>query len=288
MLENVSLTVVPYYEKFEFEEPPTTGEEQTDIKTETTEFQWDYKLDDQVVEYFLNHERIESKFDLKGMKYDKEASRLHVTKDFDDPNLAAEFENKLKEFLHSVKEDVKKPKEEVFNKVKEAIEDERDEYVMISASMLDGFTEGGRKPWRDYLVDDKNKLKCLNFIDYFVKLMKEYPDVQIHGMDGTSGKLLLLGKAEKTEDVKLRIDQDLAKFTEIDVKMSAHQLNFLQQTQGEIVNNELKKENAMLVGFPKDGAVDPQLVQVKIIILKKCDDKEVIHLTSLRTGLKQA
>ena len=278
MLENVSLTVVPYYEEFEFEEPPTTGEEQTDIKTETTEFQWDYELGGQVVEYFLNHERNESKFGLKGMKYDKEASRLHVTKDFDDPKLATEFENKLKEFLHSVKEDVKKPKEEVFNKVKKAIEDERDEF---NAAVLDGFTEDGQKPWRDYLVDDKNKLKCLNFIDYFVKLMKEYPDVQIHGTDGTSGKLLLLGKAEKTKDVKLRIDQDLAKFTEIDVKMSVNQLNFLQQTQGEIVNDELKKENAMLVGMPKDGAADPRLVQVKIIILKKCDDKEVIHLTSL-------
>ena len=279
-LENVSLTVVPYYEEFEFKEPPTTGEQQTDITTETTEFQWDYKLDDQVAQYFLNHERIENKFDLKGMKYDKEASRLHVTKDFDDPNLAAEFEKKLKEFLHSVKEDVKKAKEEVFNKVKEAIEDERDEFN-AAVAMVDGFTEDGQKQWRDYLVDDKNKLKCLNFIDYFVKLMKEYPDVQIHEMDGTSGKLLLLGKAEKTKDVKLRIDQDLAKFTEIDVKMSVHQLNFLQQTQGEIVNDELKKENAMLVGFSKDGAVDPQLVQVKIIILKKCDDKEVIHLTSL-------
>ena len=287
--ENISLTVIPYYEDFEELQKTTT---------KFTEFQWDYHLDHLLMDYILNHEGIESKFDLKGMKYDKEASRFYVTKDFDDPKLATEFENKLKEFLRSfVKEDVKIPKGEVFDKVKKAIEDERNEFnaavvdvsfdgsrvifvgkkedvdgkKQLVETMVDRFTEEGQKQSTDFVLEDRNKLKFLNFIDYFADLTKEFPNVKIHGADGASGKLSLLGTTEKTRDVQLRILQDMMKISETAVKTSVHQIDFLQRTQCKIVNDELKKDDAMLLLIKVEGAL-----QAKIMSLKKFDDNEVV------------
>ena len=287
--ENISLTVIPYHEDFEELQKTTT---------KITEFQWDYHLDHLLMDYILNHEGIESKFDLKGMKYDKEASRFYVTKDFDDPKLATEFENKLKGFLRSfVKEDVKIPKGEVFDKVKKAIKDERDEFnaavvdlsfdgsrvifvgkkddvdvkKQLVETMVDRFTEEGQKQSTDFVLEDKNKLKFLNFIDYFADLTKEFPDVKIHGADGASGKLSLLGTTEKTRDIQLRILQDMMKISEIAVKTSVYQIDFLQRTQCKIVNDEFKKDDAMLLLIKVEGAL-----QAKIMRLKKCDDNEVI------------
>ena len=299
-LENVSLIAVPHYEEFEFDELSTKDEQLIDVTNETIEFQWDFHLDHLLMDYILNHEGIKSKFDLKGMKYHEEASRFHVTKDFDDPKLATVFENKLKEFLRSyVKEEVKIPKGEVFDKVKEAIEDERDKFKVdfsfdgsrvifvgkkddvdgkkqLVETMVDRFTEEGQKQSTDFVLEDKNKLKFLNFIDYFAKLMREFPDVQIHGTDSASGKLSILGTAKKVKEVKLQMDQDLMRISETDVKMSAHRLNFLQQTQCKIVNDELKKEDAMLLLINVEEAVYPKALQARIMTFKTCDDKEVI------------
>ena len=254
------------------------------------------------MDYVLTHGGIESKFDLKRMEYDKETSQLYFAKDFDDPKLAAQFGKKLDEFFSSfVKEDVKIPKG-FFDKVKEAIEDidERDEFKVdfsfdgsrvifvgkkdvdgkkqLVETLVDKFTEEGQKLSTDCVVENNNKLKFLNFIDYFAKLMREFPDVQIHGTDGTSGKLSLLGTAKKVKEAKLQIDQDLMRISETDITMSVHQLNFLQQTQCKIVNDELKKEDAMLLLINVEEAVHPKALQARIMTFKTCDDKEVIYL----------
>jgi hypothetical protein len=236
------------------------------------------------------------------MKYDKETSRFHFTKDFDDPKLATEFENKLKEFLNSFgKEDVKIPKA-VFEKVKEAIEGKRDEFEaekvdfkfegsrvifvgkrddvagnkQLVEAMIDKFTEEALKESTDFPIDEKNKLKFLNFIDYFKKLETEFPDVQIRGMESSSGKLSLLGTTGKTKDVKIKIFEDLMKISEIDVKMSDRQIDFLKRTDCEIVNDELKKDDVMLMLRTVRGVVGAKGFQAKIMTLKKCDNTEVI------------
>lgn len=151
---------------------------------------------------------------------------------------------------------------------------------LVETMIDDSCTEEGQKQCRELLVDDKNKLKCLNFIDYFVKLLKEFPDVQIHGTDSTSGRLLLLGTAEKTKAAKLKIDQGLANFTQIDVTTSVHQLKFLECTECRTVNDELKNEDAMLVVMTTEGASGAECLQVKIITLKKRDDIEVMKYMS--------
>ena len=301
IVENVSLIVVPYYEEFNFDELHTT-DEKTDIEAKITEFQWDYDIDRHVMHYIDQFTDIQTKFGLR-MTYDERTSRLHVAKGLDDPHLAAEFENKLEKNLRSFVKDEKIIPKGIFEKVKKTIEDKRDEFnaalvdfsfdgsrvivvgkkddvdvklQLVETMIDDSFTEVGRKQWRELLVDDKNKLKCLNFIDYFVKLLKEFPDVQIHGTDSTSGRLLLLGTSEKTKAAKLKIDQDLANFTQIDVTTSVHQLKFLEYTECRTVNDELKNEDAMLVMMITEGASGAECLQVKIITLKKYDDIKVM------------
>ena len=102
--------------------------------------------------------------------------------------------------------------------------------------------------------------------------MKEFPGVQIHGMESSSGKLSILGVAEKIKDVKLKTLQDTMGISEISVKTSVHQIDFLQRTQCKIVNNELKKDDAMLLLSNIEGAVGAKALQAKIMTLKKCDD----------------
>ena len=298
-LENASLIAVPYYGEFKFDELLTKDEQQIDITNETKEFQWRWEPDHLVMGYVLTHEEIESKFDLKRMEYDKQTSQLHFTKDFDDPKLAAQFGNKLDEFFSSfVKEDVKIPKG-VFDKVKEAIEDNRDEFKVdfsfdgsrvifvgkkddvdgkkqLVETLVDRFTEEGQKQSTDFILEDKNKLKFLNFIDYFADLTKEFSDVKIHGADGASGKLSLLGTEKRIKDVLLQIEQDMMRISEIDFKTSVHQLNFLQRTECRIVNAELKKHDAMLLLINVDGVVPPKALEAKIMTFRKRDDKEVI------------
>ena len=222
---------------------------------------------------------------------------LDLAKQFDDPKDATEFEKKLDSF---VKEEVKIPKG-ILTKVQEAIEDKRDEYEAEKVDfsfqdlrvtlvgerkdvahkkkqvevMVDKFTEEAEKKSTVFAIEDKNKLKFLNFIEYFKKLITELPEVQIHGTDGTSGNLLLLGTAEKIKDVQLRILQDLVKISEIEVKMSERQIDFLRRTNCEIVNAELKKDDVMLMLLSVKGAVGAKAWQAKIFSLKKCSDNEV-------------
>ena len=291
VFHEVPLTVIPYYDDFD---------ELQEITTKTTEFCGDYHLEPLIMDYIMNHQEIETKFNFKSMKYDN--STFHFTKEFDDSKLAQEFKNKLKEFLHSfVKEEVKIPKP-VFEKVKEAIEEKKAEFetekvnfsfdgyrvIFIgkkedvtlqkrsAEATIDRISEEAKFETTELVIDGKNQLKFLNFIDYFKNVMTEFPGVKIHGMESSSGKLSLLGTAEKTKDVHLRILQDLVKISEIDVKLSDRQKDFLQRTQCQIVNDELKKDDVMLMLVSIDGAVGANALQAKIMTLTKCDNTEVI------------
>ena len=290
---DVPLTVIPYYDDFE---------EVQEKKTKTSDYSGDYSIDPLVMDYIMNTQGIDKRFDFKSMKFDKQTSRIHFTKQFDDPKDATEFKNKFQAFLHSfVKEEVRIAKA-LFRKVKEAIESKHDEFEAVKIdfnfhdsrvffvgekpdvaqtkqlveTMLDRFTDEAQKESTDLPIEDKNKLKFLNFIDYFEKLMTEFPEVRIHGSDGVSGKLSLLGTAAKTKDVQLRIYQDMVKISEISVKTSVRQTDFLQRTQCKIVNDELKNDDAMLLLIKVEGAVGAKALQAKIMTLKRLDDTEVI------------
>jgi hypothetical protein len=291
VFQEVPLTVIPYYD--EFDELP-------EITTKTTEFCGDYHLGPLVMDYIMNHHEIKTQFKFKSMKYDKGNSTFHFTKEFDDSKLAQEFKNELKEFLHSfVKEEVKIP-EAVFEKVKEAIEERKVEFEgkkvdfsfdgyrvtfigkkedvtlekRSAEAAIDRILEEVKFETTELVIEDKNKLKFLKFIDYFKNVMTEFPGVKIHGI--LSGKLSLLGTAEKHKDVHLRIFQDLVKISEIEVRMSNRQIEFLKRTKCQIVNDELKKDDIMLMLQTLRGVVGAKGFQAKIMTLKKCDNTEVI------------
>ena len=299
VFQEVPLTVIPYYDEFD---------ELQEITTKTTEFSGDYHLEPLVMDYIMIHQEIETKFKFKSTKYDKANSTFHFTKEFDDSKLAQEFKNELKEFLHSfVKEEVKIPKA-VFEKVKEAIEGKKAEFEAEKVDFsFDGYrvtfigkkedvilqkrsaeatidrileetTElrNNRVEKTELVIDDKYKLKFLNFIDYFKNVMTEFPGVKIHGMESSSGKLSLRGTVEKRKDVQLRILQDMMKISEIDVNMSDRQIDFLKRTDCQIVNDELKKDDVMLMLLTIKGFVGAKAFQAKIMTLKKCDNTEVI------------
>ena len=276
-LKNVPLTVIPFYDDFEQQE-----------STSRPEYSGAHRHDPTV--------------------FDENTSQLHFTKQFDDPKDATEFERKF------VKEEVRIPRG-VFERVKEAIEGKRDEYeaekvdfrfkglhvILVGKRtdvtdkkkqvevMIDKFTEEAQKKSIVFPIEDKNKLKFLNSISYFKNLNRELPDVQIHGTNGISGNLSLLGTAEKIRDVKLRILEDLMKISEIEVKMSERQIDFLQRTDCEIVNKELKKDDVMLLLVTieeTEGATD---LQANIFSLTKCDNnkrKQLVDIALAKTSEK--
>ena len=292
-LKNVPLTLIPYYDDFE---------ELQETKTKTDYF-GDHLLDRELMYYIMSTQEIDKKFDFKTFKFDEETSRFYFTKQFDDPKYAIVFKNKVKDFfLMFDKDDVKIPKY-AFDKVKEEIESKRDEFeedkvefnfggsrvtlvgkkedVAVKKksieAAIDRILEEAQFVPADLTIDDRNKLKFLNFINYFQNVMTEFPGVKIHGIDGTSGKLSLWGTAEKIKDVQLKIYQDISKICEIAVKTSDHQINFLKRTECKTVNDELKKNAAMLLLIDIEGAVGVKVIQAKILTLKKCDDKQVIR-----------
>ena len=292
-LKEVPLTVIPYYDDFK---------ELEEKKTKTTEYSGDCSVDPLVMNYIMNTQKIEKKFDFKSMKFDEQASRFYFTKQFDDPKDSTVFKNELKDFLQSfVKEEVKFPRT-VFKKVKEEIESKRDEFeagkvefkfdcsrvtlvgkkeevVLKKRSIetaIDRISEAAKFVSEDLMIDDKNKLRFLNFINYFNNVMTEFPGVQIHGMESSSGKMWILGMAEKIKDVKLKIIQDVWGISQISVKTSFHQIDFLQRTQCKIVNDELKKDDAMLLLINVERVVGVNALQAKIMTLKKCDGDKVI------------
>ena len=285
--------MIPYYDDFE---------ELEEKKTETSDYAGDYSVDPLVMDYIMNTQEIEKKFDFKSMQFDEQKSIFHFKKQFKDANEATVFTNKLKDFLQSfAKEQVKIPKT-VFKKVKEEIESKRDEceadkvefkfdgsrvtlvgkkedIVLKKQSIetaIDRISEEAKFVSEDLMIDDKNKLRFLNFINYFKNVMVQFPGVQIHGMESSSGELSILGMAEKIKDVKLKILQDTMGISETSVKTSVHQTDFLQRTKCKIVNDELKKDDAMLLLIDVEGTVGAKALQARIMTLKKCDDNEVI------------
>ena len=292
-MKDVSLTVIPYYDDFE---------EIEEKKTKTTDYSGNYSVDPLVMDYIMNTQEFYKKFDFKSVKFDEHASRFYCTKQFDYPNDAKVFKNKLEDFLRSfIKEEVKIVKD-LFKEVKEEIESKRDEFEADKVEFkfdgsrvtlvgkkedvflkkqsieaaIDRISEEAKFVSEGLIIDDKNKLRFLNFINYFHNVMMEFPGVQIHGIEGTFGKLSLLGTTKKTKNVQLKIYQDLLRIAEIDVKTSVHQIDFLQRTQCKIVNDELKKSDAMLLLIKVAGAVGAKAWQTKIMTLRKCDDNEVI------------
>ena len=291
--KDIPLTVIPYYDDFE---------ELEEKKTKTFDCSGDYFVDPIVMDYIMNTQEIEKKFDFKSMQFDEQTSGFHFKKQFKDANEATVFTNKLKDFLQSfVKEEVKVPKT-LFKKVKEEIESKRDEFMANKVEFtfagsrvtlvgkkgdvllkkqsietaIDRISEEAKFVSEDLMIDDKNKLRFLNFINYFKNVMTEFPGVQIHGMESSSGELSILGIVEKIKDVKLRIFQDMMRISEISVKTSFHQIDFLQRTQCKIVNDVLKKEDTMLLLIKVADVVGARVLQAKIMTLKRCDGDEVI------------
>ncbi|XP_028411310.1 uncharacterized protein LOC114533885 isoform X2 [Dendronephthya gigantea] len=308
-ISDVSLTVIPYYDEFE--------ELQKAKEVKKSEFSGDYHVEPLVMDYIFNHQDSERiKFNFKSMKYDEAKSTLHFTKDFDDSKLATEFQNKLKEFLHLFsKEEVKIPKN-ILNKVKETIESKRDEFdadevdfifdksnvsfvgkkqdiaekKQLVEAMIDQFTEDANVETAEMAVEEKYKLKFLNFIGYFEQLKTDFPGFTIHGTDSLSGKLSLVGRAEKLKDIQLRILQDLMKISVIEVSLSDRQIGFLNWTDCQIVNDELLKDDAMLLLTDVKGKVGAKGLQAKIFCWKK-DNKEkklsdIVHLKTTEKCVK--
>ena len=291
---DVPLTVIPYYDDFE---------ELEEKRTKTFDYSGDYSIDPLVMDYVVKTQELDKKFHLNSMKFDKQTSRFHYTKEFDDPKDAAEFRTELRDYLQSfVRKEVKIPNA-IFEKVKETVERERDKFEGVDYSfygthvyfvgekknveikselvytMLDKFSDEAKKESVEVPIEDNNKLEFLNNIGYFEKLMTEFPKVRFYGMEGTSGKLSLLGTGGEIKNVKLKIDQDMAKISRIDVKMSVRQIYFLEYTRCKIVNDELKKEDAMLLLINVKRSVGAEALEAKIMSLKKCDDNEVIIIS---------
>ena len=204
--------------------------------------------------------------------------------------------------------DVKIPKS-IFEKVKESIEDKGDELraeninfdfddfrvtlvgrktdvelkKQLIEAMIDTISEDNMFVETEFAIEDKNTLRFLNFINYFKKIMGEFPEVQIHEMDNSFGKFSLRGTAEKTRKVRSRVDMDLSKISKIEIEMSDRQIGFLKRTDSRIVNDELKKDDVMLILVPAVGGVDPKDLQAEIITLNTCltVDEVIILVTDI-------
>ena len=293
-LNEVFLTVIPCYDDFE---------ELQEIKTKTSDYSGDCPVDPVVMDYIMKTQGINEKFEFKSSEFDTETSRFHFTKEFEDPNDAKVFKTKVKDFLlQFVKEEVKVAKDSsIFEKVREKIESKDDEFetdkvqfrfdvssvtlvgkkedVFREKQSVEAATDRIKEEMKfsseDLKIDDQNRLKFLNCINYFENVTKEFPPVRIRGTESSSGELSILGPAEKIKDVQLKIYKDLQEISEVDVKTSARQIDFLQRTQCKIVNDELKKRNAMLFLIKVDRALGDKAYQAKIMTLKKCDGNEV-------------
>ena len=121
---DVPLTVIPYYHDFE----------------ELSLYSGDYFVDPLIIQYIMETQEIDKKFDFEFVKFDEQASRFYFTKQFNDPKDATEFKNKLKDFLQSfVKEELKIPKT-VFEEVKGEIESKRSKFEADKVKFqFDGF-----------------------------------------------------------------------------------------------------------------------------------------------------
>ena len=291
-LKDVPLTVIPCYDDFEELE-----------EKKTKNYTGDYPVDPLVMDYIMTTQGIHEKFEFKSSEFNTETSRFNFTKEFEDPKDAEEFKTRVKEFLlQFVKEEVKFSKNRsIFQKVVKEIESKGEEFETnevqirfdVSSVTLvgkkedvfhrkqsieattDRITEETKFSSEDLKIDDQNKLKFLNCVNYFENVMKEFPPVKIRGTESSSGEMSILGPAEKIKDVQLKIYKDLPEISEVDVKASARQIDFLQRTGCEIVNDELKKRNAMLFLIIVERALGDKAYQAKIMTLKKCDGDEV-------------
>ena len=264
----------------------------------------EHHVEPPIMDYIMNVHDIENEFGFKSFEYDRTNSTFHFTKDFHDVQEADEFKQKLRQFFKSFsKEEIKIPKG-IFQKLKEAIENERDkfgemkiDFVGLRVSLVgkkEDVTSQRQKieemmdtvsveamivpidhSVQTLVIEDLNKLIFLNFVDYFMKITIEYPGVRIDGTESLAGELRLTATAEMAKDVQVRIFQDLSKITEIEVGMSHRQLEFLKKTKCRMVNHVLKKYEVMLMLVSVEGAVDGKGLRAKIMTLRKYKDNEV-------------
>ena len=287
-LNKATLTVFPYYHEFD---------DIQDVNAKTTEFCDSYVLAPQVMDFISTH--YDDKFGFQSMKYDRSSSTLHYGKDVHDFKLAQEFKDKLKKFLKLfVKQTVKIPKN-VFAKVKETIESKLDEFKTVAvdfdsedssvifvgenedvslkkhlvADMVDKCSEEARTISKEFPIGI-SKLTFLNFIDYFNKVMTEFPEVQIYGMDSKCGKVTLVGMADKIRNLESKISEDLMNISETEVKLSDRQKEFLKTTDCQIMNDQLKKDDAMVI---LEGELN---LCAKMLSFQKNDANEVMSFLS--------
>ena len=264
----------------------------------------EHHVEPPVMDYIMNVHEIENEFGFKSIEYDRTNSTFHFTKDFHDVQEADEFKQKLRQFFNLFsKEEVKIPKV-IFQKLREAIDNERDklgemkiDFVglrinlvgkkedvtlqrqkieeMMDTVSVEAIIAPIDHSIQTIVIEDLNKLIFLNFVDYFKKITIEYPGVQIDGTESLAGELRLTAAAGMAKDVQVRIFQNLSKITETEVGMSDRQLEFLKKTNCEIVNHVLKKHEVMLMLVSVEGAVDSKALRAKMMTLRKYKDNEV-------------
>ena len=254
------------------------------------------------MDFIRRHKEIERmKFDLKSTEYDEEKSIFHFTKEFDDRDLAKKFENQMHEFMDTFdKNEITIPKLH-WKKVNETIESKRDEFDDAAVDLIfnndncslsfvgkkqsiakkkhlveiiiDQLTAEANVKTRELPIAEKNKVRFLNRVGYFEKLINKFPETKVHGIDGSSDKLLLVGRPEKTMELQLQIMQDLMNISEIEIPLSDRQIAFLKLTDCQLVNDELIREDVMLMVTDTEDR-DTKDSHARIFSLRKCDTRK--------------
>ena len=290
-LRGTELLVSPYYDCFE------------ELEDETSkDTSWRFPVQCDIMSFVSKRYDIKSKFDLNSMNFDPEQEMLHFSKQFDDPKEAEILEFKLKSFLNSFVQDSMKIPQNVSRKLEELLEVKREEFQDKSVgvrydpqcstlfltgeqkhvdsekksltTVIELLQEQLKPDSTEFTINDKNKLLFLNFIAYSNKVMTEFPDVRINGLEGTSGKIMLTGTKESVKDVKLRILEDFQGIAETNLAMSKRQIEFLKRDDCKLVNNEFKKSdaNAMLYICSAETPGKTEMLEAKLTTLKISDD----------------
>ena len=275
-IKGFPILVIPHYEGFE-------RLEQTPI--EATEMSAVYIVEAAIMRHIFQEDEFPKKFNFQTMKYNHLTSRFSFTKRFNDLEHAKTFDGELEQFFCSIVKETLKIPEAVCEKVKDAVESKRQEFEAVKVEFsFDGFwvilvgekkhvaqrietinniIEEVQRVAKELEINDKEKLKFLDFIEYFKKIMDEFPRVKIQEQqDGSAGKFTLVGVMEEIQKVKTRILDDITKISRIEHRISYRQLVFLERTDCQTVNKELKKREVMLILKDKQGVARFQATSI--------------------------
>ncbi|XP_046838992.1 uncharacterized protein LOC124433275 [Xenia sp. Carnegie-2017] len=303
VIKETSLTVLPLYDDFE-----ELDESESKIK----EFHGDIYADSDVIKHVLFHGDL-LQFDLKSMKYDEAKSTVHFTKDVKDPKDGEHLTTRLKIFVDSFAKETLTIPTFVYDQVKQDVLENRDEseikvkfeksgIVLIGRKidvkikkkdiqkLVDKLTAAAKKDPLDIEIKDKDKFHFLIAIGYFTDLLVEFPDVEIPGIEGSTGsKLTVLGTAEGVKNMKLRVFEDLDKIHVIKIEMSDRQIDFLKRTKCKIANEALKKDKIMLILKEVEGHVGAKGLQPQLMFLKEpgnVEEERVVEIIKSKTSEK--